>query len=165
MKMLSMLVLFLASIAVSNASELTYQEFVDSCSDPARFGQQVPPTQIKLVCKNTFLGWQAIESGSIALPESRTVTGELFSNKFTVGLQTWSLAAPEFNVMCPRLREVSSAAEVEISLTCEQIMADDRSVEEQCQDNLDDAISQNSDIVVHTPTGRIYSVCGDVVQK
>ncbi len=165
MKFLSILALLFATITFSNASELTYQEFVDSCSDPARFGQQVPPTQIKLVCKNTFVGWQAIESGSVALAESRTITGELFSNKYTVGLQSFVLATPEFNVMCPRLREVSSSAEIELSLTCEQIIADDRTVEEQCQDHLDEAINENSDIVVHTPTGRIYSVCGNVAQK
>lgn len=165
MKMFSLLVMFIFSVAVANGSELTYQEFVDSCSDPARYGQQVPPTQIKLVCKNTYVGWQAIESGSVALSESRTITGELFSNKFTVGLQTFSMATPEFNVMCPRLREVSSSAEIELSLTCEQIIADDRTVEEQCQDHLDEAINANPDIVAHTPTGRIHSVCGDVVQK
>jgi hypothetical protein len=167
MKFLSILVLFIASIAMTNANarQLTYQQFVDSCSDPARYGQQVPPTQIKLVCKHAAVGWQAIESGSVALPESRTITGELFSNKFTVGLQRWSLATPEFNVMCPRVREVASSAEIEVSLTCEQITSDDRSVEEHCQDNLDAAISQNPDIVVHAPTGRIYSVCGDVTQK
>jgi hypothetical protein len=165
MKILSIMVMFFASVATANASQLTYQEFVDSCSEPARYGQQVPPTQIRLVCKNTYVGWQAIESGSVSLPESRTITGELYSNKFTVGLQSWALATPEFNVMCPRLREVSSSAEVEISLTCQQILADDRTVDEQCQDNLDDAINQNPDIVVHTPTGRIHSVCGSVVQK
>jgi hypothetical protein len=165
MKMLSVVFFFIASIATANANELTYQEFVDSCAEPARYGQQVPPTQIKLVCKNTAVGWQAIESGSIGLDESRTITGELFSNKFTVGLQSFMLATPEFNVMCPRLREVSSAAEIEISLTCDQIVSDDRSVEEQCQDNLDQAINENPDIVVQTPTGRVHSVCGDVVQK
>lgn len=165
MKIFSVLVMFIFSVAMANGSELTYQEFVDSCSDPARFGQQVPPTQIKLVCKNNYIGWQAIESGSVSLTESRTVTGELFSNKFTVGLQSFSLATPEFNVMCPRLREVSSSAEIELSLTCDQIIADDRTVEEQCQDNLDEAINANPDIVEHTPTGRIHSVCGDVVQK
>lgn len=165
MKTFSMLILFLSSIAFSNASELTYQEFVDSCSDPARYGQQVPPTQIKLVCKNTAVGWQAIESGSVSLAESRTITGELFSNKFTVGLQSFVLATPEFNVMCPRLREVTSSAEIEISLTCEQISSDERGVEELCQDNLDEAINLNPDIVEQTPTGRIHSVCGDVTQK
>lgn len=148
-----------------NAKELTYAEFVDSCKDPTQYGQQVPPSQIKLVCKNVFTGWEALESGSSGLDESRLISGELFSNKYTVSLQSFDISTPELNILCPRFREVTETAEIEVSLTCDQIVGDERGVKELCQDFLDDAISSNPDIVTTVPTGRIYNACSDVVQK
>lgn len=165
MKLLPIAILALSSIFTLNAKELSYEEFVDSCKDPTRYGQQVPPSQIKLVCKNVFTGWQPIESGTIELDESRLVAGELFSNKHTVGVESWEISTPELNVLCPRFRETTETAEIEVSLTCEQIIDDERGVKELCQDFLDEAIAANPDIVVSEPTGRIYNACGDVVQK
>ncbi len=165
MKFLSAIVLMFASIATVNAKNLTYDEFKESCQDPALYGHQVPPTQIRLVCKNVFTGWQAIESGSVALDESRLIAGELFSDKHNVSRNSWELATPERNVSCPRYREVVSTAEIEVALTCSQIVDDERGVDDLCEDYLDEAISENPDIVDTEATGNIYSVCGDVIQK
>lgn len=165
MRIIPIIAILIASISTLSASELTYEEFVDSCKDPTRYGQQVPPTQIKLVCKNVFTGWQPVESGAVGLEEGRVITAELFSNKYTVSSESCDISTPELNVLCPKLREVTETAEIEVSLTCDQIVNDDRDQKELCQDYLDEAINENPDIVVVEPTGRIFNACAGTTQK
>lgn len=144
---------------------LSFEEFKDSCQNPGSHGAQRPPENVKIQCKNVRTGWQQIESGSTGLAESRIITAELFSDKFEVCAQDFNIAQPEANVVCPRLREVVESVQIEKSLTCGQILATEDGIDELCLDAINEAISANPDLVQTTPTGRLYSVCGSVVQK
>lgn len=164
MKKILTLVSILA-MSLGFAGELSYDQFKESCKNPGAYGHQNPPTKIKLQCKNSFKGWQPIESGSTRLSESRFITSELFSNKHTVASKTSGVRVPEQIATCPRFREVMETAAIEVSLTCDQVTSDERDLQEICLSELDSAIAENADIVETTPTGSIYSVCGAQQQQ
>jgi hypothetical protein len=50
-------------------------------------------------------------------------------------------------------------------LTCAQVIAETRSLKEVCIDAINEAISQNPDLVVTVPTGKTFSSCSGPVQK
>lgn len=154
-----------AATTSASAPICSFEDFRDSCQNPGAHGAQRPPEAIKIQCKNVRTGWQQIESGATGLAESRVVTAELFSDKFEVAAVDYNINTPEANVVCPRLREVVQTVAIEKSLTCGQILATEDGMDKICLDAINEAISANPDLVQTTPTGRLYSVCGSVVQK
>lgn len=145
--------------------ELTYEQFIDSCKNPATHGHQRPPQNIRVACKNVARSWQPIEAGSTSLSEARNLSAELFSDKYHVALANFVIAVPELSVSCPRLREVTETSEIEKSLTCEQVIAETRDLEAICFDAINEAIAENPDLVVIVPTGRTYNACEGTGQK
>lgn len=143
----------------ASATELTFEQFKESCKDPNYQGQQRPPEKIKVLCSNVHYGWQPIEAAPFELASSRILTGELFSDKYHVGAEDFNVNSPETVGSCPRFREVVSTATVEQSLTCSQVINDDRDLEDICLDIINDAINSNPDIVETAPTGTIYNPC------
>lgn len=151
--------------SVSFAAELSYPDFVESCKNPANYGHQRPPQNIRVACTDVKKTWEPIESGATTLAEARNLSAELFSDKHHVTLQSFIVALPEFNVSCPRFREVMATTVIEAAFTCEQVINDDRELKEICLDAINDAIAQNPDLVEVVPTGRTYSTCEGAGQK
>lgn len=160
-KILAIATMLSTVFSVGFAADLTFEQFKESCRNPGAYGHQNPPTQIRLQCNNREQGWQAIESGSLNLEESRFVTSELFSNKHTVAARTAEVNVPESIAMCPRFRGVIETSSIEVSLSCSEILSEDRTLDELCLDELNSAIDENPDLVEVTPTGEIYNVCGE----
>jgi hypothetical protein len=144
---------------------LTYADFIKSCQNPAGQGQQRPPENIRVACKNIQRTWQPLEAGSTTIAESRNISTELFSDKYHVLSENFVVAVPELNVSCPRLREVMQTSQIEKAMTCAQVISETRSLKEVCLDAINEAISANPDLVVTVPTGNTYSSCSGPVQK
>ncbi len=155
----------LSAFAAPGAGELSYEDFMKSCRDPGAYGQQRPAENIRIACKNIQTAWQPVEAGSTTLLESRNISSELFSDKYHVALQDFGVTIPELNIACPKFREVLETSQIEKSLTCAQILAETRTLKELCVDTIDEAISQNPDLVVVTPTGKTYNSCSTPAQK
>jgi len=147
------------------ASDLTYEKFIDSCQNPTTYGAQRPPQNIRLACKNVQSTWNPIEAGGTALDESRMLSTELFSDKYHVVLQDFDVETPEFNVSCPRFREVIETSQIDKSMTCEQVLVETRNLKEICLDAINEAISENPDLIEVVATGRTFSSCSGIVQK
>ncbi len=147
------------------AGTLSYADFVKSCQNPGSYGQQRPPENIRVACKNVARTWEPIEAGSTMISESRSLSAELFSDKYHVVAENFVIAVPEMNVSCPRLREVIETSNIEKALTCAQVIAETRTLEQVCIDAIDEGIAQNPDLVVATPTGKTYSSCSVPIQK
>lgn len=153
------------TIGPVHSAELTFDQFRESCTDPDSFGHQRPPEKIRVLCKNVYTGWNPIEAGGVSLSASRVLTGELFSDKYHVSSTDYDVEVPEMRAECPRFREVTETVTIERSMTCDQVMADERTLEDICLDVINDGVGQNPDMVEVEPTGRVYSVCGDTTQK
>lgn len=156
---------FFTITAPAFSGELSYDDFVKSCKDPGAYGHQRPADNIKISCKNMQTVWQPVEAGSTTLVESRTISSELFSDKYHVALKDFSVAVPELNISCPKFREVLETSQIEKSFTCAQIVAETRTLEALCVDAIDEAVSQNPDLVITTPTGKTYNSCSTPAQK
>lgn len=163
-KIITIATLLSTVFSVGFANDLTFEQFKESCKNPGAYGHQNPPTQIRLQCNDKKQGWQAIESGTLGLEESRFVTSELFSNKHNVSATTAEVNVPESVAVCPRFRGVIETAAIEVSMSCDEIIAEDRTLEEICLDEINAAIDENSDLVEVTPTGEIINVCQEQQQ-
>lgn len=144
---------------------LSYADFVKSCQNPGSYGQQRPPENIRVACKNVARVWEPIEAGATMISESRNLSAELFSDKYHVIAENFVIAVPELNVSCPRLREVLQTSNIEKALTCAQVIAETRTLEQVCVDAIDEGIAQNPDLIVVTPTGKTFTSCSAPVQK
>lgn len=147
------------------AGGLTYDKFLDSCKNPSSYGAQSPPQNIHLSCQNVQTTWNPIEAGGTALDESRVLSTELFSDKYHVVLQDFAVETPEFNVSCPRFREVVETSQIDKAMTCDQVLAETRDFKEICLDAINEAISENPDLVTVVATGRTFSSCSGTTQK
>lgn len=150
---------------VMAATDLTYDDFKKSCLEENYLGQQRPPQKIKILCKNAMTSWQAIESGPLALEESRSINAELFSDKYHVSSADFQIATPEHVTTCPRFREVIQSVTLERALTCEQVKADDQDLKDLCLQVIDEEIAANSDLVEVKATGRTFSGCDNSVTQ
>jgi len=164
-KILTIVTMLATVLSMGYATELTFEQFKESCRNPGAYGHQNPPTMIKLQCRNTKEGWQPIESGSTGLAESRFITSELFSSKHTVGARTAEVNVPERVAMCPRFRGVMEKAAIEVALTCDQVLTEERTLSQLCLDEINSAINENPDLVEVTPNGAIFSVCSEQQQQ
>tara|TARA_Y100000768_G_scaffold388938_1_gene388973 strand:- start:10984 stop:11460 length:477 start_codon:yes stop_codon:yes gene_type:complete len=152
-------------VSIGHAKELTFEQFQESCENPAAYGSQNPPAKIKLLCHDVYNAWEPVESGIVKLSESRMISSELFSDKYHVSTDSYDIAVPERNAVCPRLREVVHTATIEIGKTCADVAGEDVTLEDLCREALDSAIAENPDLVETEASGRMFSVCGDATQK
>jgi hypothetical protein len=148
-----------------SARELSYADFLKSCQDPTAYGHQRPPENIRVTCTNVQQGWEPIEAGSTTLDESRLLSTELFSDKHHIKRECFNLVVPEFNVLCPRFREVKETVTIDKTLTCALLLDDDRSLQEICTDAINEAVAANPDLVDVVPTGAVFNTCEGTGQK
>jgi len=152
-------------VNAGTGGDMTYESFLDSCKNPAAYGAQRPPQNIRISCKNVQSTWAPIEAGGTALSETRNLSTELFSDKYHVVQQSFDVETPEFNISCPRYREVIETSQIDKSLTCEQVLAETRGLKEICLDAINEAISANRELVEVVATGKTFSGCSGMVQK
>lgn len=50
-------------------------------------------------------------------------------------------------------------------MTCDQVLAETRDLKEICLDAINEAISENPDLVTVVATGRTFSSCSGTTQK
>ncbi len=160
--MKNLLIMLLAiTTTIGFSTELDYEQFKESCQNPAQYGHQNAPTKIKLLCQNFKTEWQQVESTQTQLQETRSFNYGLISNKHTVNTQTANVSVPEKVISCPRYNEVTKEASIEVSMTCEQILAVEQTLQEMCQVKLNEAIANNPNLESSTDTGRAYTMCDE----
>lgn len=167
MKTLMSLILLISGMSFSaSASELTFEQFKDSCLNPAAYGHQNPPSKIKLLCKNAHTAWEEVDQGQASLMETRQFSSTLISNKYTIGTRTYRASVPSTAVMCPRYQQVQRTASIETVLTCDSILNSGMSLEELCLERLDASLLENPGLEAVVATGAMFSPCdGDAAPQ
>lgn len=148
--------------AVGTAFPLATATFDDlklACVDPARFHFQLPPGNIRIACESRETAWVPDGNSAITGDCTRTVTGQLYSNKIVIGEEQYSIAVPSNDLSCPRFKEVIKIFRSEYGTTCEEILAYS-DLGHFCQERLSSDPNAIPELVVVEDTGRALDTCG-----
>jgi len=141
---------------------VTFDELKLACVDPARFHVQLQPGNIRIACESRETAWVPDTTSSIPGDCTRTVTGELFSNKVVIGQQQYSYAVPPNDLSCPRFKEVIKTFRSEYGTTCEEILAY-ADLGQFCQERLSSDPNAIPELIVVEDSGRTLDTCGAAV--
>ena len=150
-----------ASAEMPAGKALTFADFKLSCQNPQQFQAQRPPEGIKIVCKDVRYTWVPVAAGQVRMATTpRTVTGELFSDKYHVSIEQKSMACAEAVGACSRFKEVGQKVETERAVTCDEILQFTGGLHEFCATATDQLIASNASAAQVYDTGRVMDTCG-----
>jgi hypothetical protein len=141
------------------AKGLSWDEFRESCTNPAKFHSQRPPENIKVICKDVRQSYVPMESGSINLPSFRVVGSQLLSDKYYVTNTAESVGVISPNAACAQFKGIEQTLNVERVVTCDDILANQLSLRDTCVEFIDSAKNDNIEIVATRDNGQTISTC------
>lgn len=139
--------------------QLSWQQLQSACQNPAAFQSQRAPNAIRLTCEDTQLVWEAEQSDSVEMDNSRRITASLSSDKYYIIRQDQSVPMSVSQTMCPRFKEVQVTYTQSFSLSCQEIQNFQGSMNDFCKARLDTAVKGNNQLASRTATGRVYDMC------
>jgi hypothetical protein len=139
--------------------ELDWNQFLESCQNPAAFQAQRPPENIKITCGDMSYQWIPAGAGSMDLPGSRVVRTEVFSDKYHVQAQDNTMQVAPSVGSCPRFKEVQQTLTTERSVTCKEILKFQGDLKDYCASVIDSARGDNANLVQTQDTGRTLDFC------
>lgn len=149
----------------SNARQLNFADFKMSCTNPAQFQAQRPPQDIKIICKDLRYSWVNADAGQVRMPATRTVTSEVYSDKYHVAVDENRLASDDSVGACSRYKEVAQTLSTERAVTCDEILAFQGELHDYCASVTDQVLSANSGAVEIADTGRVIDTCPKAIEK
>ncbi|HVK64210.1 MAG TPA: hypothetical protein VM694_07045 [Polyangium sp.] len=139
--------------------QLSWQQLQSACQNPSAFQSQRQPNAIRLTCEDSRLVWEAEQSDSVEMDNSRRITASLSSDKYYVIRKDEAAPIGVSQTMCPRFKEVQVTHTQSFSLSCQEIQTFQGNMNEFCQGRLDAAIKGNQQLATRAPTGRVYDMC------
>jgi hypothetical protein len=134
---------------------LSWEDFKKACADPGQFGKQQPPSDIRIICKDTTTSWVGVESGQMDLDSNRKITAEVKSDKFHVVPQTNDAAVSDRTGSCTRYKEVEQVYMApEVVVTCADILNHKGTLQEFCATKVDESKGKNPKLTTTTDTNR-----------
>jgi hypothetical protein len=100
---------------------MTFAQLQESCLTPAKFQNQVAPTNISISCREQQTNWVPTESGAVGMKNARQVSVSVVSDKYTVGYEIKDLVATSQSAACPKFKQTIETVEVVRSLGCEEL--------------------------------------------
>jgi len=139
---------------------LTWEQFKESCVNPAQFNRQRPPANIEVTCEHTATAWVQTDGGAFNLPQARRIAGSVISDKFSVSRQEFSVAVPPDTGYCPRFKEVIRTYSTQRAISLEEALAfKDADLGQVCLAILDDELTMNQKLILEADTGRVLDTC------
>ncbi len=139
-----------------------------ACKDPGAVHNQMPPTDLKVTCRETMCDWVPGPSTYGEMPNWKKVCGALMTNKpgIHVPKWCWGLPAAPTPYGCPTYQEQMSEVEMVFSVTCDEVMAM-TSIKDFCAGKMAAEIQANESILTVSKTGKTMSLCatGGAAQK
>lgn len=156
---IAMFALALPVAAFGGVQTLTFEEFKAACTNPARFRNQVPQSNIQISCKSVTHRWVNDSQGSMALEGSKDITTSITSDKYKVDAETSPQQQQDAVMACPSFKEVAETVETVRSLTCDEIVAYQGTPADYCSSALQDLVNSNPGAVVSQDTGNKKDLC------
>jgi len=139
--------------------QLSWQQLQSACQNPAAFQSQRQPNAIRLTCEDTQLVWEAEQTDSVEMDNSRRISASLSSDKYYIIKADQSVPMSVSQTMCPRFKEVQVSYTQSFSLSCQEIQNFQGNMNDFCKGRLDTAAKGNAQLASRTPTGRVYDMC------
>lgn len=137
-----------------------FNEIRQACKDPAKYQNQVAPSNIQISCTDVQTAWVPAGNGSIQLDTTRFVTSALSSDKYTVNPTTQEVKSGSQVAACPRFKEVTETVSVPKGMSCEEVLAYPGDATSYCLALVDDLRRSNPNAVQTRDTGRSIDACG-----
>ncbi len=165
MKSLVLCTLALVSVsAFANNKPLTsFDDLRTACKEPAKYQNQVAPSNIQISCTDQQSAWVATAAGSVAMDTTHYVTSAIASDKYTVNPTTQEVKSASQVSACGRLKEVNETVSVPKSLSCDEVLAFQGDATAYCLALVADVKANNPSAVQFADTGRTLDTCGVAV--
>lgn len=139
---------------------IRFEELKEACANPARYHNQVAPTNIQISCTEMRTKWVADPQDSVALPTKRLIMTSVISNKYTVSPTSAQLASEPQMEGCNQFKQVVESVEAVHTGTCEALIAFQGTAEDYCATNIDALRTANPESIKIQETGKKINFCG-----
>lgn len=143
----------------AGTQNIRFEDLKEACANPARYHNQVAPTNIQISCTELKTKWVADPQEAVSLPTKRLIMTSVISNKYTVSPTTAQLACEPQMEACNQFKQVVESVEAVHTGTCESLMAFQGTAEEYCAANIDSLRVANPDSIKIQETGKKISFC------
>jgi hypothetical protein len=139
---------------------LKWEAFVEACSNPAAFNNQIAQTQIVISCVDKVTTWQSAGGRPISLPESRFISAAVASNKYDVETSTVSGPVAGVPASCALYEKVTQTVSLERAVSCEDIQkVGSKHVTDYCLGETTAAKAENAKLISLEKTGETKDLC------
>lgn len=165
MKLALSMIILAFSFAAFSADQGTETLGLDliklACKNPGAVHNQMPPTDLKVTCREEMCDWVPGPSTYGTVPNWKKVWGSLMTNKpgISVSRSGWGLPCEPTPYACPTLQEECSNAEMVYNVTCDEVMAM-TSIKDFCAAKMGAEIAANESILTVVRTGKTQTFCG-----
>ena len=140
--------------------QLNFAELKQSCENPKKFHAQVPPKNIKVICRDYRLSWTETDAKVQTIDGRRAVTTSVISDKYNVSAQTYDIPAAKTAVNCPVYKQMRKTFKVQTSVSCADILAHKGKLVNFCLDVLNKSQDDDFEVGDAVATGKVFSSCG-----
>lgn len=130
-----------------------------ACQNPARFQNQVAPTNIQISCRDLQLKWVVSEESAFTLPTAHAVETSVMSDKYSMAPVVATLESEDQILACAQYKQVSEVVELVRPSSCEELIAFTGTAAEYCRAAVETLRASNPAAIVATDTGRTVSLC------
>lgn len=136
-----------------------FNEVRQACKDPAKYQNQIAPSNIQITCTDVQYNWLPAGNGNIEMATKRFITSALASDKYTVSPNTQEIKSGAQMAACPRFKEVTETVSVPKGLSCDEILSYAGSATDYCLALVNDVRANNPNAVAVAETGRLVDTC------
>ena len=146
---------------------LKFDEIREACLNPARFHNQIAPTNIQVSCAEMRTKWVPMEvtaaskeKQSARAPTARLVKSSLLSDKYAVDVAIEALPSEDQVFACASFKEVKETVETARAVTCADLAAFKGTATDFCAKTTGSLRLANPGSVITQDLGRVMNLCG-----
>lgn len=147
-------------LAHSDMQRLSFDDLRSACQNPAKFHNQIAPTNIQISCNDLQYKWVSDSEGALSMPTARYITTTLTSDKYAVDTTTAGRPSDAQTAACPRFKQVAETVESVRSVSCDELVAFNGTVADFCSNSVNALRAANFEAVRSQDTGRTINLCG-----
>ncbi len=149
-----------ASASDARLQVLSFADLRAACENPARFHNQIAPTNIQVTCRDMQYKWVPDENGSFQMPTARHVTVSVMSDKYKTKSITGPVGIETQLSSCARYKQVAELVETVRPTTCEELIAYQGTAIEFCTTAVNALRTDNVNAIQIRETGNTIDSCG-----
>lgn len=138
---------------------LTFDELKEACLNPAKFHNQIAPTNIQISCKDVQSKWIPDTEGNLSMGCGRNVTATIMSDKYMVDSVTAPMATKAQVMTCPRFKQVYETVETMRALSCDDVKAITGPATDFCASAINSLRSLSPESITIMETGHKVDLC------